>query len=73
MAVNCDPNALAAASACFCSDEASQRAQIIYLLNIISGLNLTPAQLAANAACYCGPEDLWRGEVTLLLCSIVNK
>lgn len=69
MAISCDPNALAAASACYCSDEALQRAEMIYLLNAISGLNLTPAQLAARAACYCAPEDLWRGEVTYLLCA----
>lgn len=47
---------------------------MIYLLNVISGLNLTPAQLAASAACYnCIPEDLWRAEVTYLLCSISSK
>lgn len=70
MAVNCDPSALAKASACFCGPEDSQRAQMIYLLNVISGLNLTPAQLAAAAACYnCIPEDLWRAEVTYLLCA----
>ena len=74
MAVNCDPSALAKASACFCGPEDSQRAQMIYLLNVISGLNLTPTKLAAAASCFnCIPEDLWRAEVTYLLCSISSK
>jgi hypothetical protein len=68
--INCDPNALAAASACYCGPEDLQRAEIIYLLNAISGLNLTATQLAAASCGYnCIPQDLAWAEITYLLCA----
>jgi hypothetical protein len=67
--INCDPNALAKASACYCGPEDLQRAEMIFLLKKIAGNTMTPGQLASAAACYCGPEDLWRGEMTYLLCA----
>lgn len=71
--VNCDPAALSRASACYCSPEDVQRAEMVYLLLQIAGLNLMPSELAKASACYCAPEDVWRGEVTYLLCQIVNQ
>jgi hypothetical protein len=70
-AITCDPATVAKASACWCTDEATYRASMLFLLRQIAGNTMTPAQLAAAAACYVGiPEDVWRAEVTMLLCSI---
>lgn len=72
--LDCDPAAIAEASKCFCMSEPAFRASVLYLLNSISGLNLTPAQLAEAAKGFLGtPDNVWRGEVALMLCSIVNK
>ena len=74
MALNCDPSAIAAASACFCGPEDLQRAEMILLLQQIAGNTMTPSQLSAAAVCFnCIPEDVWRAEVTYLLCSIASK
>ena len=53
MAVNCDPAALARASACFCLPEPQFRAALIWLLTGIAGDTSTPAELAKKSACYC--------------------
>lgn len=74
MAVNCDPNSLAQASACMkCIPPGMQNEVIIYLLNVISGLNLTPQQLMANAACLkCIPQGMQSEVQTYLLCQIAT-
>jgi hypothetical protein len=75
MPIACNPEALAAASVCYnCIPEDLWRAEMLYLANVISGLNLTPEQLAARSVCYmCIPEDLWRAEMTLLYCTAANR
>lgn len=75
MPVNCsDPSSLAAASACYCAPEDSQRAQIIYLLLLISGLNLTPKQLAANSVQFMGmQQNAQMAAQTYLMCVIADS
>ena len=46
---------------------------MLYLLNQISGLNLTPAQLAKNSACFCLNAKASKAAELYLLCSIANK
>jgi len=47
---------------------------IIYLLNVISGLNLTPQQLMANSACMkCIPQGMQSEVQTYLLCQIATS
>lgn len=46
---------------------------MLYLLNQISGLNLTPKQLADNAKCYCFDAKTTDAVMAYLLCAIVNK
>lgn len=56
--ISCDKNDLAKASKCFCyADQRQIDAIMIYLLNVISGLNLTPNQLALNAVPFMGISD----------------
>lgn len=69
----CDPATVAKASACFCLEEPAARAAMLYLLNSISGLNLTPAQLAANSKCYCLNAKASKAAELYLLCAISNK
>lgn len=45
---------------------------MIYLLNQISGLNLTPEQLAANSKCFCMGEKSANAAITYLLCQIAS-
>ncbi len=71
--ISCDPAAVAKASACFCLEEPAARAAMLYLLNQISGLNLTPAQLAKNSACFCLNAKASKAAELYLLCSIANK
>jgi hypothetical protein len=68
--MTCTPSAVAYAAACYCGPEDSQRAQIIYLLQLLAGNTMTPAQLAAAAAPFLGlPEDLFRAEMLYLTCA----
>lgn len=71
--MNCDPAAVAKASACFCLTEPQARAAMLYLLNNISGLNLTPSQLAANSKCFCLESKSAKAAELYLLCAIANK
>lgn len=53
--ISCDPNELLEASKCYCfGDTKAAQGVEIYLLNVISGLNLTPNQLLENSKCFCG-------------------
>lgn len=74
MPISCEPNALLAASACMkCIPTGTQNEVIIYLLNTISGLNLTPQQLVDAARCYkCVPAGMQAEVQTYLLCQIAN-
>lgn len=74
-AIDCsDPNALLEASKCYkCIPEGMTAEVMIYLLNVISGLNLTPQQLMDNAACYkCIPKGMQDAVMTFLLCNIAQ-
>jgi hypothetical protein len=58
MAVSCDKNDLAEAASCYCySNQKQVDAIMIYLLNVISGLNLTANELAVNATPFMGISD----------------
>jgi hypothetical protein len=74
MAIQCDPQALAQAGACYCyGDRKSSDAVIIYLLAQIAGDNSTPSDLAKKAACLCFADAPTRDAVLLyLLCQIAN-
>ena len=69
----CTPTAVAAASKCWCMDEVAYRGSLLYLLNSISGLNLTPNQLAAESKCWCLDEQAFKAAELYLLCAIANK
>ena len=74
MAVNCDPNALQAAAACYCFPKDTQDAILIYLFQQIAGDTSTPSELAAKAATMRIPDaQLREAVITYLLCAIVNK
>lgn len=72
MAVSCeDPNALTAAAKCFCYDERTADAVIIYLLAQIAQDTSSASELALKAKCFCMPDDRSRDAVMLyLLCQI---
>lgn len=74
MPISCEPADLLDAAACFkCIPAGEQNAVMIYLLNVISGLNLTPQQLMDQAVCYnCIPVGMQAEVQTYLLCQIVN-
>lgn len=72
-AISCDPNSIAKASVCFCFDKATADAAMVYLLNNISGLNLTPNQLAQNSKCFCFDNQTMDAVKTYLLCAIAQK
>jgi hypothetical protein len=71
---SCEPSDLIEASKCFkCIPTGMQSEVIIYLLNEISGLNLTPQQLMDAAACYkCIPTGMQSEVQTYLLCAIAD-
>lgn len=71
--ITCTPEALTAASECYKEISPGDRDAVqIYLLNVISGLNLTPAQLASASVCYAQQIDkqLQLGVIIYLLCQI---
>ena len=70
--MDCDPAAIAKASACFCLPEKEARGALLYLLNAQSGLNLTPAQLAKNSACFCLDAKSSKAAELYLLCQIAS-
>jgi hypothetical protein len=71
--ISCDPSALAALSACYCFDQVATDAATLYLLNAISGLNLSPTQLAANSKCFCLDKAATEAAKLYLLCAISSK
>jgi hypothetical protein len=75
MAVNCDPNALEQAAACYkCIPTGTQREVMIFLLNQILGTGLTVQQLLNGAKCYkCIPTGQQDEVISFLLCQIANK
>lgn len=74
MAVSCTAADLARAAACYdCLPVHMHLAVQTYLLNVISGLNLTPQQLAHNAACYKCLEGMQEEAQAYLLCQILNS
>jgi hypothetical protein len=70
--IDCDPTAIAVASKCFCFPDKEYRGAVLYLLNQISGLNLTPAQLAEVSKCFCMNEKSAEAALLYLVCNIVN-
>jgi hypothetical protein len=72
MPENCEPDALAAAAACYCFTPKQSDAVTIYLLNRISGLNLSPDDLARNAKRFCFDRKTAAAVKNYLLCQIAN-
>lgn len=78
MAVNCDPNALMQAAACYkCIPVGMQQEVMVYLLanllNSQTGASTDPAYLIAQAKCYkCIPSGAQDEVITYLLCQIAN-
>lgn len=67
--INCDPAALALAAKCYCSPENVQRAEMIWLMMQIAGLNLTPSELAERSKCFCMDEQSSRAAMLYLTCA----
>lgn len=73
MAINCDPATLALASACYCYDQKTSDAVMIYLLAAIAGDTSTPKELAEKAKCYCfGDHQMAEAVISYLLCQNAN-
>ena len=72
MPIACEPDAIATASKCFCFPEKEHRGAVVYLLNQISGLNLTPDQLAAASAKFQMNEKSSEAAMLYLVCNIAN-
>lgn len=72
MAINCDSQSLTTAGHDYCCIPTSLHAEvIIYLLNQISGLNLTPQELMANATDFrVIPKGMEEPVMLYLLCQI---
>lgn len=74
MPIDCNPQALLDASQEFCCIPKGKEMQIlIYLVNILSGLNLTPQQLMDNSAPYgVIPKGMEMEVLLYLLCQNAN-
>lgn len=75
MPIECTPDSLADASECYKKISPGDReAVMIYLLYVISGLDLTIEELVANSRCYADRIDkhLQPGIIVYLLCAIAN-
>lgn len=72
MAIACDSQSLTDAGHDYCCIPAGVHPEvIIYLLNVISGLNLSPQDLMANAATYrVIPPGMQEPVMLYLLCQI---
>lgn len=72
--VDCDPNALLAASKCFkCIPVGEQGAVMLYLLAIIAGETTDPDLLLAKAKCFkCIPPGMQGPVMNYLLCQIAT-
>jgi hypothetical protein len=53
--------------------EKQSQAAVLYLLNQISGLNLTKSELAARSACFCMGEKASKAAELYLMCEILKK
>lgn len=74
MPVDCSPAGLAQSSKCFeCLSVQTLLASQTYLLNVISGLNLSPQELANRAACYRCLDGMHAEIQDYLLCQIANS
>lgn len=74
MAINCDPESLAAAAKCFqCLNEVSREAVNTYLLAVIAGGSTDPETLAQQAAAFQGLQGRHLQVQDYLLCQIANK
>lgn len=71
MAVDCSSESLQAAGRTYCCVPPAMQGQVmIYLLNVISGLNLTPEELMQRASCYrCIPKGMEAAVMLYLLCA----
>lgn len=67
-----DAAAIAEAAACFCLDERTSRAAIIYLLRNISGNTMTASQLVAASVCYCYDHRTSQAVTAYLLSQILD-
>lgn len=75
MAIECSPEAIASASECYNRiSPGDMDAAMIYLLYVISGLDLTIEELVANSQCYAAKIDKQsQGAVIIfLLCAIAD-
>ena len=70
-----DPAALVTAAACYKCIPAGMQPEVqIYLLNVISGLNLSPAELMERSACYkCIPQGQLLEVQVMLMNEIANQ
>lgn len=70
----CTPESLVDAAKCYtCIPVGMQREVLIYLLNVMSGLNYTPQQLMDSAKFMkCIPIGMQDEVITYLLCQIAN-
>lgn len=75
MAVNCDPNSLMQAAACFaCVPEGEQMKVAIYLATQIAGVSADPAALLTGATCFnCIPAGYQLPVAIYLACQIANR
>ena len=70
--IDCTPEAIARASACFCFPEKEANGAIIYLLQQIAGDTSTPEELAEKSKCLCFPTKTAMAIQAMLLCNLVN-
>lgn len=72
--INCDPDALLQAAACFkCIPPGAQAEIQTYLLAVIAGGSTDPQELMRQAACFrCIPKGMLPEVQAMLLCNIVN-
>lgn len=72
--MTCTPQAIADSAPCWdCIPVQLREPAIIYLLNVINGMQLTPQQIADGAKCYdCIPKQLRLPAMLYLLCAIAN-
>lgn len=72
--ITCTPEALLAASKCYCFPNPNlQAGAMIYLMNQISGLNLTPEQILENSKCFCfGDRQVQQAALIYLTCAAAN-
>lgn len=72
--IDCDPKALLEASKCYCFPNPNlQAGAMIYLMNVISGLNLTPEQILENSKCFCfSDKNVQQAAMIYLTCAAAN-